>query len=352
MKAPSRRVRATAGIGMLLGAGLLLVLPSRADASTLAKAGWWWRVNDGSLPATPPPPPTVPDGGLMVAGAPDGATAIAALHFDVGDNETSPVLTLTVAPNGDQGGSTALLAACLTGSAWEPASAGGWGFKPFPACDQGSVNGIRSDDGATWTFALAPLLSGGIVDITLVPGVDTSRPAGANGSSFQLAFNPPTAASLATTAGAAPTTDFSSEDFGAPAGGYDTGSYDPTAGSGFDLPSAPIDSGFTPALPPADRGLTATAPVVQGRNAPLPVTPAAAVTEHTGLAALVLVLCGGALLWSAQLPVPDPRRLGTFSGPGHQRSTPLAEVDEVSAPAQSGGLGRFARLRSGSAPRL
>lgn len=337
---------------MLIAAVLLPALPGRADAASLTKAGWWWRVNDGSLPTTPPPPPTVPEGGLMVAGAPDGATAIAALHFNVDENETSPVLTLTVAPNGDQGGSTAMLAACVTGSAWEPASAGGWAFKPFPACDQGSVNGIRSDDGATWTFGLAPLLSAGIVDVTLVPGVDTSRPAGADGSTFQLAFDPPTAASLATTPGSAPTSDFAAPDFSAPAGGFDAGAYDPSAGSGFDLPAVPTESGFTPALPPADRGLTATAPVVQGRNAPLRATPASAVTDHKGLAALVLVLCGAALLWSAQLPVPAPRRLGTFTGSGDARPAVAAGVDPSLAAPGVGGLGRFARARSGTVPRL
>lgn len=346
-----RRLRAATGGAMLIGAALLLVLPVRADAATLAKAGWWWRVNDGSLPTPAPSPPNVPEGGLMVAGAPDGATAIAALHFAVSDNETSPVLTLTVAPNGDQGGSTAILAACLTGSAWDTTSAGGWAFKPFPACDQGSVNGIRSDDGATWTFGLEPLLSGGIVDVTLVPGVDPSRPQGADGSTFQLAFNPPTAASLTTTPGSAPSTDFPAPDFGAPAGG-DNGTYDPSAGGTFGFPAVPTESGFTAALPPADQGLTATAPVVQGRNAPLRATPAAAVADHKGLAALVLVLCGGALLWSAQLPVPEPRRLGTFTGPSDARRRSSAEDGPPSAPPEPGGLGRFARSRSGAVPRL
>ena len=352
MTLPSRRARAATGGAMLIVAALCLVLPGKADAAILTKAGWWWRVNDGSLPVPVPAPPTVPEGGLMIAGAPDGATAIAALHFDVNDNETSPVLTLAVAPNGDQGGATALLAACLTGSAWEPASAGGWAFKPFPACDQGSVNGIRSDDGATWTFGLAPLLSDGIIDITLVPGVEASQPEGANGSTFQLAFNPPTAASLAITPGSAPTASFPVPDFGAPAGGYGAGAYDALAGGGIDFPPVPTASGFVPALPPTDRGLTATAPVVQGRQAPLRAVPAAAVADHKGLAAFVLVLCGGALLWSAQLPVPAPRRRGAFTGSGDAQPTSPTEVGPSSAPAEPGGLGRFARPRSGTVPRL
>jgi hypothetical protein len=303
---------------------LLGLLPAHAEATTLAQAGWWWRVNDGGLPAGLPTPPNVPEGGLMVAGAPDGATAIAALHFDLSSSETNPVLTLAVAENGDQGGDTAILAACLTGSAWQPANGGAWTNKPFPACAEGSVTGLRAQDGKTWTFALAPLLSDGIVDVTFVPGVDPTRPEGANGSVFQLVFNAPTAASLATTAGSSDgsSTDFVLPEFGSPdVVPSDSGSFTaPAIGGGLSLPPA---SSFTPALPEADQGLTATAPVVQERNAPLEASPIAAVADHKALAVLVLALCGGVMLWSAQMPVPEPA-----------------------------GLGRFARPRTGPAPRL
>lgn len=347
-----RRARTAFGVALLAGAALLAVVPVGAGASTLTQTGWWWRVNDGALPAPLPAPPTVPAGGLMVAGAADGATAIAALHFDLGDDETAPVLTLSVADNGDQGGDTAILAACVTGSAWQPASGGGWADKPFPACAKGSVNGLRSDDKKSWTFALAPLLSDGILDITLVPGIDPSRPEGANGSVFQLVFNAPTAASLATSSGGGGS-DFTLPDFGAPAfTPTDVGSVDPPAvGGDFSVPPIDATATFTPALPEADQGLTATAPVAQGRSAPLKATPASTVVEHKGLAALVLMLCGGALLWSAQLPVPAPRRLGTF-GNGAQDSAADGPAIPPSAPAEAAGLGRFARARSGPAPRL
>lgn len=345
-----RRLRVALGAALIATAGAVGLLPSGADAATLAQAGWWWRVNDGALPATVPTPPNVPEGGLYVAGAPDGATAIAALHFDLGEGETTPVLTLKVAENGDQGGDQALLAACLTGSAWQPADGGAWTSKPFPACAEGSVNGVRAEDGATWTFALAPLASDGIVDVTLVPGVDPSRPEGANGSSFQLAFEPPTAASLATTTGDAGGGDFVVPDFGGPTGdlGGGTGSFDvPAFGdSGLSLPPAAPAAGFTPALPEADQGLTATAPVAQKRNSPLDAEPISAVEDHKGLAALVLALCGAALLWSAQLPTPEPRRLGTFG------TTATREGTGAARPSEPAGLGRFARARTGPAPRL
>lgn len=343
-----RRVRLALGAALVATAAVVGLLPSGADAATLAQVGWWWRVNDGALPATIPAPPSVPKGGLYVAGAPDGATAIAALHFDLAEDETASTLTLKVAENGDQGGDTALLAACLTGSAWQPAEGGQWASKPFPACAEGSVNGVRGDDGTTWTFALAPLASDGIVDVTLVPGVDPSRPEGANGSAFQLAFEPPTAASLATTTGGSGGTDFSVPDFGAPTGDTagGTGSFDvPAFGdSGLSLPPAAPAAGFTPSLPEADQGLTATAPVAQQRNGPLDTAPISTVEDHKGLAALVLALCGAALLWSGQLPTPEPRRLGTF-GAAAASSEPAGSSDHA-------GLGRFARPRSGSAPPL
>lgn len=345
-----RRLRQALGAALVATAAVVGLVPAGADAATLAQAGWWWRVNDGALPATIPAPPTVPEGGLYVAGAPDGATAIAALHFDLAEGEAASVLTLKVAENGDQGGDTALLAACLTGSAWQPAQSGTWASKPFPACAEGSVNGVRSDDGATWTFAVAPLASDGIVDVTLVPGVDPAAPEGANGSSFQLAFEPPTAASLTTTSGDTSGGDFSVPDFGSSSGDFagDTGSFDvPAFGdSGLSFPPAAPAAGFTPALPEADQGFTATAPVAQKRNGPLATAPISTVEDHKGLAALVLALCGAALLWSAQQPTPEPRRLGTFgaAAPGQTHATRSL--------TERAGLGRFARERTGPAPRL
>jgi hypothetical protein len=334
--------------GLTLGSGA-----GSADATTLTQAGWWWRVNDPALPATVPAPPTVPEGGLMVAGSIDGATAIAALHFDLEDGETAPVLTLTVADNGDQGGATAILAACLTGSAWQPESAGAWANKPFPACDQGSVTGVRSDDGATWTFALAPLVSDSMVDVTLVPGNDPTRPAGTGGSVFQLVFTAPTSASLTSASGGSgggiEPAPFDVPDFSSSPGGDLSGgsSFDPPIGSGGDLALPPVApaSSFTPALPESEQGLTATAPVAQARNAPLE-TAAATVEDHRALGVTVLVLCGAALLWSAQLPVPSLRRLGGFATAAVEPTTGTA------APPTSGGLGRFARARSGSPPTL
>ena len=285
----------------------------------------------------------------MVAGAPDGATAIAALHFELDEGEGSPVLTLDVADNGDQGGERAVLAACLTGSAWQPEQGGAWTSKPFPACNEASVTGVRADDGGSWTFALAPLVSDGIVDVTLVPGVDPDLPDGANGSTFQLVFAPPTAASLATTSGEGPSVplDLAGFDEAVAAPPADGSFAAPSIGGDLALPPGPVTGGFTPSLPAEDQGLTATAPVVQQRNAPLPATtPIAEVEDHRVLGVVILALCGAALLWSAQLPTPAPRRLG-----GLEAEVAHAEPSPTPGP-EVAGLGRFARPRSGAAPPL
>ncbi|MGH9273820.1 MAG: hypothetical protein ACRDZU_04150 [Acidimicrobiales bacterium] len=346
-----RRFRAVIGSAMLLGAAALGLVPDPAEAATLTQAGWWWRVNDPLIPETIPASPLVPEGGLMVAGAPDGATAIAALHFELGDDEGSPVLTLTVAENGDQGGDGAVMAACLTGSAWQPESSGAWVNKPFPACDQGSVTGVRAGDGKTWSFALAPLLSDGIVDVTLVPGRDPTLPAGLDGSTFQLVFTAPSAASLATTSGGSAAPPIELPDFGAPTPDG-AGTFDPPPFGG-DLALPPAAS-FAPSLPEADQGLTATAPVVQQRNAPLSASPADVAEDHELLGIVILALCGAALLWSAQLPTPAVRRLGSFASetatPGPHDSGQI--VASSGATQETAGLGRFARERSGPAPRL
>lgn len=331
-----RLARRAAGLALLTAAVSILALPGGADATELTQVGWWWRVEDGSLPATLPAPPTVPEGGLMVAGAPDGATAIAALHFELADDEVSPVLTLTVADGGDQGGEGAILAACLTGSAWQPASPGAWTSKPAAACAEGSVTGVRSDDGTAWSFALAPLLSDGVVDVTLVPGVDPTLPEGANGSVFQLVFAAPTSASLETTAGGGPSPDLALPDLGAfvaSGGGGPDAFAAPTLGGELALPPVDAAASFTPALPQADQGLTATAPVVQERNAPLATSPVTAIEDHRGLAIAVLVLAGAALLWGANQ-----------AGAGRAGSG----LDS----ARVAGVGRFARARSGPVPRL
>lgn len=339
-----RRARLALGAALLASSAAVALLPTGAGAADLARFGWWWQPQTGTGVLLPPPP-NVPEGGFMVAGQPSGATAMAALRFELADDETSPVLTLRVADGGDQGGETAELAACVTGSAWSPTDGPGrWQDKPSAACEEGSVTGVRAEDGSTWTFALTPLLVDGLLDLLLVPGTVDGAPPGADGSTFQLAFEPVASSDLETEAGRQPSgtpfvlPDFDSGGFAPPgdgAGGFDGSVYTPP----------PATGAFRPALPPEDQGLTATAPATQRRNPVLPLAPVSESdqgADTTLLGAVVLGLAGVVALGTAREPLPPPRRLGRLAGPAGQAAA---------APTVAG-LGRFARPRTGPVPRL
>ena len=317
---------------------------SGADAAQLDAYSWWWRGNMG--PAPLPPPPTVPEGGVLVGGAPDGATAIAAFAFTLALGESSPVLTLQVAD--EKGGDVAVMAACPAGSAWSPGERGGnWESKPTAACELGSVNGQRDAAAATWTFPVAPLVQGTELNIVITPGAVGGAPVNAP---FQIAFEPPDAGSLVTssTAGDSSATA-TAEDFPAPAV---EGSFNPELPSGgldiapgTDLPTA---TPFAPALPESSQGVTATAPAVQRAQPPpfIPTQPASATREGAGLGFLVLLAAAAAVYYVNRAPTPPPRRLGPLaSSAGHVRVATAVAAD-------TGGLGRFARVRRGPPPRL
>jgi hypothetical protein len=315
------------------------VLGADGDAAELTDASWWWFGNQG--PAPLPAPPTVPPGGLLVAGAADGAKAIAAVRFTLAEGESNPTLTLTVAENGDQGGEGAVLGACVAGSAWGGGENGGpWEAKPNAACSTGSVQGIRAEDGKSWTFGVAPLVVSGEVNVVITPG--TVAPDAPVGSSFSLAFAPPTTAALTTTPGESssssglvvdPATDFADEPVGALGG---------DVGPVF---SADEVTAFTPALPTSSQGLTPTAPAVRQTTASN-VAPPKAKGRGSALAFFVLVMAVAVMARLNKVPVPGLRRLGPLaSSPGH-----LAPA--VAATAELGGLGRFARRRTGTPPPL
>jgi len=139
----------------------------------------------------------VPEDGLLVERGPDGATAIAAARFTLAGGETDPVLTLPVAS--EQGGATAAIAACPTTVRWSPQQAGRWDLAPAFDCEAARIDGVRADDGATWSWQLASLVSPeGVLDVVLVDGVDAP---------FHVAFEAPTAASLSTTSAPPPPPD-------------------------------------------------------------------------------------------------------------------------------------------------
>ncbi len=385
------RVRYGLALALMMTSTVLVGFgASDVNAATLAQAGWWWRAQGGTglapgaappLPGSPvpppalPSPPTVPEGGLMVAGTPEGATAIAALRFELTADETMPVLTLQI--ERESGAPAAVLAACLTGSAWQPTAAGNWADKPFAACAEGSVNGVLSDDGTAFTFALGPLLSNGLVDVVLVPGTIPEAPAGANGSAFEVVFQAPTTASLQTTSGSPPDSasfdvpEIGGGDFGGDPGSDGGGAFSPppspTSSTGdftpapagdtsFAAPSPPAPDAnvaFTPALEEEEQGLTFTAPVVEAASRPIAATSDDGVDPRL-LAGLILAIGAAGLVWSSQqaTPVPSPLLARFGAGAVARASTAAGAAPGVGPAVAPGGIGRFARVRTGTAPRL
>ncbi|MFZ6005207.1 MAG: hypothetical protein ACOYXM_14875 [Actinomycetota bacterium] len=348
----ARRVgRLLCGSVAALGALVAIGLPAlAAPATSIDDAGWWWRAKQGQLGAVPAAPPNVEPGQLLVQGAPDGATALAAIRATLSQGQTNPVLTLTVAADGDQGGETAVVLACQTGSSWSGGDAQVWDSKPKPDCSV-SVQGQRSPDGATWTFPVGALQFNNDVNVILVAGTDPALPAGANGSVFSLTFEQPTTASIQTTGGSTPPPTFSSggsfsNGSGSSGTFSETGTFAPPVGTGT-FAVSPV----SPALPEADQGLTATAPVIQARTPAPAVQPIRALKSDGARAfgALVLVLGAAGSWWFGQQAPPLPRKLGRFAsaaGSAAVHESTLQPAPEV------GGLGRFARTRTGPPPRL
>jgi hypothetical protein len=378
-----RRVLRLVAAFLLVAGSALVAFGAPAGAGDLADSGWWY-----VRPGLTGQPPTVPAGGLYVAGAPDGAIAIAAVRFTLSEDETEPKLTLEVATpapsEGEEGEEPApapvpvpggapapapgapappaeaapVILACQAGAGWSGVEAGSADAAPPPACGAGSVVGTPSADGLSWEWDLSKLQIKTAVDVILVAGKVKDLPEGANGSTFQLAFAKPTAESLDTIEGSAP------EPFTPPGGGDFGGAPDLAEGGaadGFASGSGSIDTGGGvsfdagddttsegPALPEEQQGLTPTAPLVQAQQ-PAPevagAQPAGSTRDTRWLGIVVVLLAGVVAVMANNQPVPPLRGLGPF-----RREVP-AEAVAATTPA-AGGLGRFAKSRSGAAPRL
>ncbi len=358
----------------ILGSMVLGFAPTPVQAETAIASGWWWKPNAGNsaptpsqvplavpLPVITPPPPAPPNvgDGMLVSATPDGADAIAAVRATT----SAATLTLTVADNGDTGGQVARLLACQTTSLWTPASAGRWDDKPLVACDASnggaSVSGIRSADGKTWAFAIQALLRDGVLDVAIVPGADPKAPPGTPIAPFSLAFKKPDAGALPASAASADTatTDFSSDfsfggssdapsDFSSPLAGETTfdsqTTFEPTGSTSFDITSvAPTGAVAVPALP-----RKAQAPLLQqpaAARARALAKPSA--SDSARFIGFVLILGGLAAAYAAtRQPVPAITGLSRMS---------VRRIPTATKPvATGGGLGRFAKPRSGPPPTL
>lgn len=340
-------VRLLAVTGLVIGVALIGSAPSQAAEVT---SGWWWKLNVGAstafptpvpnqpLPATPPAPPTPPtaDGGLLVGATPDGALAIAAVR----STEAATSITLKVAANGDAAGALAHLLACATTSPWMTAAGGRWDDKPIVACDLanggGSVAGIRSEDGASWTFPVAPLATEAGSDVVIVPIADSQTGLLAP---FQITFVAPTPADLVL----APKTEVPASD--------DFDSSDASASDGTAFDASPIgggDFGLVPSLVGGgDTRVPLVSPALNAREQSpnLALRPTSAPLKSDGgqeLAGALVVLASLALFYgTSRQALPAPHSLVDV---GIVRDAPVT--------ANLGGVGRFARPREGTPPSL
>jgi hypothetical protein len=318
------------GLALVAVALLLIAGGGSADAdgptATLAAKGWWSRAQDSSLPAALPAPPNVKPGQLNIQGNPTDpkGTAFAAVRFTVAANNMVTSLAMNVAD--DTAGAGAVLLACQTGSTWSGVDNGTW--QSAPKVTTTCINGLKSSDGKSWTFAVGPLQLGTVLDIAIVPGVDPDTKAPAT---FSLVFDAPTGASLLTTTGSpASVSTIPTNGVSAPAGagsGSSVGAGTTNgAGSSFHAPPvSPVATGL-----PADKvGETATAPSKQAGTTPITTaigttakernkTPgyvvlafAAAVGLYAWRQDSMLAMNGGALPGAAD----EPRGLGRFSRP-------------------------------------
>ena len=372
-----RALRVVASVLLVCGT-VLIGFGAPAGAAELADSGWWY-----VRPGLSGQPPNVPEGGLYLAGTPDGAISVAALRFTVGEDETEPELTLKASQAGapEEGEeppvpvpagaapappaeSQPVILACQAGSGWTGEEAGSADAAPKVACGAGSVPGEAAADG-TWTWDLSKLQVKTTVDIILVAGKVKDLPEGTNGSTFQLAFEKPSSASLATIEGAAP------EPFTPPGGGELGGAPDLSSGAadGFspDTGGGSVDSGTDvtfdagddttsegPALSEDQQGLTSTAPLAQAQQ-PAPAANASSTSEPRDtrwLGVVVVLLAGLVAVAANNQPVPPLQGLGPFRREAAGAGAGGAAAGTVAATSASGGLGRFSRSRSGPAPRL
>jgi hypothetical protein len=357
-------------VALVLAWGALAVPGAAAE---LDGAGWWWRAQTGLLQPVPPPP-YVPEDGLFVAGAPDGPSAVAAVRYTLGADDAMPELTLQV--EHERGGEAAQIVACPTREGWRPTRAGRWDGRPEADCDAGFVDGVRAEDGETWTFALATLVADDRLNVVLmqVPP-DEGAP-----SVFEVAFAGPGPESLSTTpagstggppaggAGGASQSSAPPPEFAPPAddGGFDGGGFD----GGGDFDAGGGDQSFEAGEPMVadadfdDDGFgdggaddDVAAPEVAGEDgdgaageqAAGPATEGIAVSDGRPdvrtLAMMVALLCVAGFV---MLSEDAGRRLVAAGTGGRFGGAPTT----VPAEGPVRGLGRFARPREGEAPSL
>ena len=330
-----RNVARTAGLALVAVSLLLIGLtgPAGADdqAATLKAQGWW-----SQLPSAVAAPGTT-KGQLVVQGNPKdkNGTAYSAVRYAIGANTSVTNLTLKVGANGDQGGSSAVVLACQTGSAWSPVDGGD--MSTAPKVTDKCVTGKRSDDGASWTFAIGTLQISDFVDVAIVPGMDTTTKAP---STFSLTFDQPSNGSVATTpGGSSPSASTPYTGGTLASGGSPSGAVAPRPSAV--TPHAPSVPTASPAIPTGKVGETATSPAKQAASQPAlnsALNTQSASSSKPNKTAGYIVLAFAALV-------------GLYA---YRQDNLLARNGGVlpGATEEVGGLGRFTKPRTGQPPAL
>ena len=343
--------RSALALVLALSGTLALLRAPEAPAVEVQAAGWWSRiVTTDPLrespqplpvpnPTTPQPvltDPTAAPGQLLVQGAPEGATAIAAVRWKLADGESSPSLTLAALP-GSVLPADAVILACAAASPWEPvASSGSWQAKAVPDAVR-CIDGIVAADGASVAFGLQPLVRRGVLDVVFVPGRRADLPPEASSSTFRLVFATPTPESLAVVAGS----DFEE---GAGSVVVTVPAPEPSAGAPVGVTLPPL----TPTVPSVAVAAPALEPEEVAIGAPTPVQALPEAFGSDGSRTIGVVLLGLAGLTALWAWLDRPTEAVTAMGVGRFRR----EVANVARSPQDGGLGRFTRSRTEPPPSL
>jgi hypothetical protein len=141
----------------------MLVLGAVTPAAALAPAatGWWSTEQNDlvTLPGT-----AAADKELVVAAAPNGPQAVAALHFDLPVGQRAVVLTLPIERTA---GAAPSIGACAAEPGWTPAYPGPYADRPQALCDPEPIP--ASVDGDALLLNVAPLARGRSLDVLLLP---------------------------------------------------------------------------------------------------------------------------------------------------------------------------------------
>jgi hypothetical protein len=396
---PRRLARALAALSMA-GAGTVALWPApHAAADAPDRKGYWVEASQSSgttqptAPGQSPVQPSfIPEDGLFVSYSPEaGKSAISAVRFDVGDDRSGAIVlrvhdvssavatptppsdvtntldslpaTTTSTTTPPPQNTVAHLAACVTTSDWQATGAeeaGNWNERPSYATDR-CVPGHFSPDGFILSFDIGDFLqkTPGVYDFAIVPdpavspltpdttttSIDPNSSSPSvnppNNTAFQISFEQPDPGTLQLE-------DLPDDE--PPAIVDDTPPVDVTPA----LPSAlPVTEGNFPAV---SVSTTTTIPARPRLRLNRRVAAPAAVgfpgdgRAQRIMAVGLLMALGVAWWWVGGAEARSPKLLGSLGGKG---DTAVPGDDRESRTGQKmGGIGRFARLRSGRPRRL